>query len=73
AIKKKRHKKVEVSYLKVFTLPSGSRGAIMTITLSLVSAFRTSQMLLKPLVDAMNMEPVVALREQPELFTGNKI
>ncbi|CAH2036220.1 unnamed protein product [Thlaspi arvense] len=104
--------------LKVFTLPSGSRGAIMTITFSVgsslsfspetksdkqmthsspspvrfisgcrgviltitlsvgvatVSAFRTSQMLLKPLVNAVNMEPMVALREQPELLTGNKI
>ncbi|CAD5315014.1 unnamed protein product [Arabidopsis thaliana] len=30
-------------------------------------------MLLKPLVYATNMEPVVTLGEQPELFTGNKI
>ncbi|EOA37263.1 hypothetical protein CARUB_v10010827mg [Capsella rubella] len=29
--------------------------------------------MLKPLVYATNMEPVVALGEQPELFTGNKI
>ncbi|KAG7649032.1 hypothetical protein ISN45_At01g041140 [Arabidopsis thaliana x Arabidopsis arenosa] len=62
------------------TISVGSRGAIVTITISVgsrgtitVSAFWTSQMLLKPLVYATNMEPVVTLGEQPELFTGNKI
>ncbi|CAA0280902.1 unnamed protein product [Arabidopsis thaliana] len=59
------------------TISVGSRGTIVTITISVgsatVSAFWTSQMLLKPLVYATNMEPVVTLGEQPELFTGNKI
>ncbi|ANM59997.1 hypothetical protein AT1G49225 [Arabidopsis thaliana] len=50
------------------TISVGSRGTIVTITISVGSA-----MLLKPLVYATNMEPVVTLGEQPELFTGNKI